>query len=369
MNNASNPLLSSDTSDTSDLRKQAEKKAALSPENNACLSLKETRLLIHDLRVHQIELEMQNEELRHTQEELNAARVRYFDLYELAPVGYCTLCKEGLFLEANLTATTLLGVLRSRLVGKPISKFLFTADQDAYYLFRTQLFKTCEPQTCDLRMVKSDGSPFWVHLSATLARNADNAPVCRLVLVDITERKRVEEALRASEVHLQAIIESTADGILAVDNEGKIIKANSRFAELWRVPESLLKSLDDKALLAFVLEQVSEPETFLEKVQSLYTSDESDMDTIIFKDGRIFVRYSIPMLTGGSISGRVWSFRDITERKHAESEMHQKCDELERFNNLVVGRELRMIELKAEINALLDAAGQPAKYRIIGKDD
>jgi PAS domain S-box-containing protein len=246
MNNTSSPLLSSDTSDTSDtsdLRRQAEKKAALSPEHNKCLSLKETRLLIHDLRVHQIELEMQNEELRRTQEELNAARVRYFDLYELAPVGYCTLCKEGLFLEANLTATTLLGVLRSRLVGQPISKFLFTADQDAYYLFRTQLFKTCEQQTCELRMVKSDGSPFWVHLSATLARNADNAPVSRLVLVDITERKRTE------------------------------------------------------------------------------------------------------------------------------SELYQKCDELERFNNLVVGRELRMIELKAEINALLNAAGQPVKYRIIGKDD
>ena len=369
MNNTSNPLLPSDRPDKSDLRRQAEKKAALSPEHNKCLSLNETRLMIHELRVHQIELEMQNEELRRTQEELNAARARYFDLYDLAPVGYCTLSKDGLFLEANLTAITLLGVLRSKLVGQRISKFILKDDQDGFYLFRKLLIETGEPQTCELRMVKSDDSPFWAHLSATIARNVDTAPVCRLVLIDITERKLAAEALRASEVHLQGIIESTADGILAVDNEGKIIKANSRFAELWRVPESLLKNRDDNALLAFVLEQISEPETFLKKVQSLYKSDVSDMDTIVFKDGRIFERYSIPMLTGGNMSGRVWSFRDITERKRAESELHQKCDELERMNNLMVDRELRMIELKAEINALLNAAGQPDKYKIIGKGD
>jgi PAS domain S-box-containing protein len=325
--------------------------------------------MIHELRVHQIELEMQNEELRQAQEELNASRASYFDLYDLAPMGYLTLNEAGLIQETNLTAPTLLGVLRSKLVGQTISRFLFKDDQDGYYLFRKQLFETGEPQTCDLRMVKSDGSPFWVHLSATVALSADNTPICRLVMVDITERKRTETVLRASEVYLQGIIESTADGILAVDNEGKIVKANSRFAELWRVPESFLKIRDDEALLAFVLDQVSEPETFLKKVQSLYKSDASDMDMITFKDGRIFERYSIPMLMGGNISGRVWSFRDITERKRAEAELHQRCAELERINNLMVDRELRMIELKAEINALLKAAGQPDKYRIVREDE
>ena len=361
------PLLTH--SENGHLRRQAEEKAALSPDNNKSLSLKETQLMIHELRVHQIELEMQNEEMRQAQEELNAARVRYFDLYDLAPVGYLTLNEAGLIQEANLTASTLLGVIRGMLVGQAISKFILKDDEDTDYLFRKQLLTSGEQKTCDLRMVKNDGSLLWVSMSATVTRSADDAPVCRLVLVDITARKRAEAELQASEVQLLEIIEATADGILAVDNAGKVVKANSRFAELWRVPESLLKSRDDNALLAFVVKQLSEPEAFLRKVQSLYKSDAIDMDIIVFNDGRIFERYSIPMLIAGSVSGRVWSFRDITARNRAEAELIKKYNELERINNVMVGRELRMVELKAEVNALLKAAGQPDKYRIIREDE
>jgi len=187
--------------------------------------------------------------------------------------------------------------------------------------------------------------------------------------LSLNETRLLIRELRASEGQLQGILESTADGILAVDNEGKVVKANSRFAELWRVPESLLKSRDDNALLAFVVKQLAEPEAFLRKVQSLYKSNAIDMDIIVFNDGRIFERYSIPMLMAGSVSGRVWSFRDITARKLAEAEVLKKYNELERINNVMVGRELRMIELKAEVNALLKAAGQPDKYRIIREDE
>ncbi len=102
--------------------------------------------------MHQIELEMQNEELRRPQAELDAARARYFDLYDLAPVGYCTLSEKGLILEANLTAATLLGVARGALVKQPISRFILKEDQDIYYLHRKQLFETGEPQTCELRI-------------------------------------------------------------------------------------------------------------------------------------------------------------------------------------------------------------------------
>ncbi len=334
MTDTNTPLTPSDASVKSDIRQQAEKKAALCPEHNICLSLKETRVLIHEQRVHQIELEIQNEELRRVQAELDATRLRYFDLYDLAPVGYVTLSETTIIIAANLAASTLLGVLRNTILGNPISKFILKDDQDTYYQFHKKLFETGEPQACELWMIQNDGSRIWVHLSATLAQNAANEPVCRLVLVDITERKRAVEALRTSKVHLQAIIESTADGILAVDNDGNVIKANSRFAELWRVPESLLKSCDDKALLAFVLEQLSDPKTFLEKVQSLYKSDVSDMDTLIFKDGRIFERYSIPMLTEGIISGRVWSFRDITERKHAQQISQALCIKENQYREL-----------------------------------
>jgi PAS domain S-box-containing protein len=344
-------------SGTSNFRKQAEEKAAAAPGDVKHLSpnANDTRLMAYELRVHQIELEMQNEELRRALAELDAVRLRYFDLYDLAPVGYCTLSKEGEFLEVNLTAATLLGVLRGVLVSQRISKYIFRDDQDIFFLFRKQLFETGEPQKCELRLLKSDGSPFWVRMKATVARNTENTPFCRLVLFDITERKHAEAKVQASEIQLQGIIESTADGILAVDNEGKVIKANSRFAELWRVPESLLKSRDDNALLAFVLEQLSEPAKFLNKVQSLYTSDVSDMDTIAFKDGRIFERYSIPMLMEGRILGRVWSFRDITERKRAEQELLNMIEEVRAENDARKQAELVAQHEEALSNTIIDS--------------
>ena len=140
---------------------------------------------------------------------------------------------------------------------------------------------------------------------------------------EVVERKQAEAALRTSETQLRVTLESTADGILAVDNKGKVLKANRRFADLWRIPQSLLESHDDEALLAFVLNQLSEPEAFQAKVQALYKSDASDMDLITFKDGRIFERYSNTMLMDGIVTGRVWSFRDITERKQAEEALRE----------------------------------------------
>ena len=161
------------------------------------------------LRTHQIELELQNEELRRTHAALDAARVRYFDLYDLAPVGYVTVSETGLILEANLSAATLLGVVRSALATQPLfTNFILKEDQDVYYRHLKQLFATLSassgqagaPQACELRMVKKDGTPFWVHLAASIAQEpstgaepaASVAPVCRIVLSDISARKLTE---------------------------------------------------------------------------------------------------------------------------------------------------------------------------------
>ena len=97
------------------------------------------RTMLHELRVHQIELEMQNEELRRTQWELNSERARYFDLYDLAPVGYCTVSEAGLILQANLTAGSLLGMPRGSLVKERLSRFILPVDQDIYYLSRREI--------------------------------------------------------------------------------------------------------------------------------------------------------------------------------------------------------------------------------------
>ncbi len=159
------------------------------------LSLEESQRTIHELHVHQIELKMQNEELRRVQAELEAMRAHYFDLYELAPVGYCIISGEGLILEANLTAVTLLGTARSTLIKQPITRFILGEDQDIYYLHRKQLLESKAPHACELRMVKKDGTPFWVSLLATppsSVRDSDGVSSSRLVLSDVTARKAVE---------------------------------------------------------------------------------------------------------------------------------------------------------------------------------
>ncbi len=132
------------------------------------------------------------------------------------------------------------------------------------------------------------------------------------------ERKQAEAALRDSETKLNVILESTADGILAVNSKGKVIRSNKRFAELWHIPPSLIDLKDDSALLNYVLGQLVDPGKFLSKVQSLYASSDEDRDTLRFKDGGALERYSAPILMGGDIIGRVWSFRDVAGHERAE---------------------------------------------------
>jgi PAS domain S-box-containing protein len=162
---------------------RAREEAERAPKTIENLSPEETRLMLHELQVHQIELDMQNEELRRAQMELHAARARYFDLYDLAPVGYCTLNEKGLILQANLTAAALLGMARGALVRQLLTRFILKEDQDIYYLHRKLILESGEAQSCVLRMVKADGTPFWAHLAVAAAQESDGASVLRIVVV------------------------------------------------------------------------------------------------------------------------------------------------------------------------------------------
>ena len=179
-----------------DLRQKAEERlknvAALTPERLRNLSSEEIFDLLHELRVYQIELEMQNEELRDIQVSLELSRERYFDLYDVAPVGYCSVSESGLILECNLTLAGYLGVSRTKLVNKPFSRFICRDDQDQYYFLRKQFFAGIEQQNCELRLIKSDHSLMWVQLSGTTALNSEGKPYCRFALSDITARKEEE---------------------------------------------------------------------------------------------------------------------------------------------------------------------------------
>ncbi|MEF8719007.1 MAG: ATP-binding protein [Candidatus Accumulibacter necessarius] len=178
------------------LREQAEalflEESALAPAGRESLSLEDTERLLHELRVHQIELEMQNEELRQAQALLDTERARYFDLYDLAPVGYCTLSETGLILQSNLAAATLLGSTRAGLVMQPISRFILKVDQDIHYLHRRNVVDNGEPQACELRLMKGDGTAFWAHVASAVAQEANGTVVLRVLLSDVTQRKLAE---------------------------------------------------------------------------------------------------------------------------------------------------------------------------------
>jgi PAS domain S-box-containing protein len=187
------------------------------PENLEALSPDAVRRALHELRVHQIELEMQNVELRRAQEELEGSRARYFDLYDLAPVGYFTLSERGLILEANLTAAKLLGVARGALVKQPLSHFILPEDQDIHYRHFKPLLETGTPQSWELRLLRKDAAPFWARVEAATAQDADAAFVCRVVVSDISESKRAEDALRESEEKYRQLFESMSEGFLLVE--------------------------------------------------------------------------------------------------------------------------------------------------------
>jgi PAS domain S-box-containing protein len=156
----------------------------------------------------------------------------------------------------------------------------------------------------------------------------DNGDITGVIVIgsDITQQKQADEKLRESEELLRAIVESTADGILVVNEKGQVICTNERFAQLWRIPEGLIEKREDKTLLDFVLDQLKEPKAFLSKVQALYKTPDEDFDVVNFKNGHVFERYSCPLIRDGQIAGRVWSFRDITDRKLAEVAL-QKSEE------------------------------------------
>lgn len=288
--------------------------------------------LFHELQAHQIELELQNEELRRVQEELSLARDKYTELYDWAPVGYCTLSPKGIIARANLTFAAMLQLGRNALDGRPLSDFIHADDQDIFYKKLRNLAQGQERQALELRLRTGAGAWFFARLECTPAAGRDGIPSAIQVAVsDISELRQARMKLQQNLEKLDSIIESTGDGILVVDRVGKIIHANQRFYLMWRIPEELRQTDNDKRLLHQVLGQLQRPRLFLEKVRQLYATDETDSDFLSFKDGRIFERCSRALVKRGEIIGRVWSFRDVTLQKQAEARL---AESEERFRTL-----------------------------------
>ena len=189
------------------LRREAEARLS-TPDAPAprALTPEEAEHLIHELQVHQIELELQNEDLLRTQEALESARSRYFDLYDLAPIGYVTLTEKGMIREANLAAATLLETSRVALIGSPLTRFILPEDQDTLYRCLHRLRTTREPQTCELRLHKTQGVARWVRLDNSLEPpRMGNHGHWRATLSDITASKEGEQHLLDAQSRLKRV--------------------------------------------------------------------------------------------------------------------------------------------------------------------
>jgi PAS domain S-box-containing protein len=256
---------------------------------------------------------MQNEELRTAQAVIEAERARYFDLYDLAPVGYVTLSEQGLILESNLTAARLLGTARSALLKQPISRFILKADKDIYYLHQKQLGATGEGQECELRLVRQDGAVFWAHLAEIAAKADDGASVCRVTFSDISAHKRAEAELQASRDRLNSVLQTALDGYWLVDLNGRLIDANDAAATMLGCSRDALLRLGTNDI-----DVIDTPADIHARIEQIRNSGGERFETKHRKQsGEIIdVEVSSTLLPGGS--ALVVFVRDITERKQAE---------------------------------------------------
>lgn len=183
----------------------------------------------------------------------------------------------------------------------------------------------------EIQILTKTGGKCWIEATLDIIKFERQASIL-VTAFDISDRKLAELELETSLSLLQATIESTADGILAVDSTGKIVNFNRKFAQLWQLPDFRLDSRDNNQILGCGINQLKYPEIFLNSAKQLSDQPEAEsFDIIEFKDGRIFERYSLPQRTGGKITGRVFSFRDVTERLRSEEALRKSE---ERFNLL-----------------------------------
>ena len=263
---------------------------------------------------------VENLHSRQITKELLSQNKHLLIILERMSQGIVSIADNRIF-YANPAALSILQVNREHLLGNYLDKVLDTSTWDKL----AQLTKPRENTECI-----DDDIVLTIHGRHIIPQCLTMQDDCRnqvILLMDITERLRAEEELKKSLSLLSASLESTADGILIIDRQGKIVRWNQKFVEMWKIPQGVLAIGDDAKAINSILTQLADPVQFTERLKELYKQPEkSSFEQIEFADGRVFEHYSQPQRIEDTIVGRVWSFRDITARKQSENELRESED-------------------------------------------
>lgn len=296
-------------------------------------------------------------ERKNAEQILRESEERFRKIFEESPFSIAMTGKDMGIIRANSAFCKMLGYKEEELRAHSLKQFTHPdyANKDDVALLQLVAEEIPVYHT-ENQYICRNKSVIWGSTTISIIRNnRDEVQYFLAMIENITSRKQAETELEKSFSLLKATLESTADGILVVDGKGKIVQYNQKFTEMWRIPSKVIEYKDDKRAIKFVMDQLKNAAKFVTEVEHLYTEPEkTTSDLLEFKDGRVFERYSQPQKISGKSVGRVWSFRDITERKRAEAELiaaKEKAEESDRLKTAFLHNVSH--EIRTPMNAII----------------
>jgi len=282
-------------------------------------------------------------EQKFAQDALKASEEKFRNIFENCNVGMVIAdAATREFILSNKTIQQMLGYTKEEFLRLSVSDIHPKKDVPFHFEQFERMKKNEIINTLGALVKRKDNSLFYANITASNLL-LDGKKCILGIFEDVTKNKNIEEEMQQSLSLLKATLDSAIEGILVVDLHGKIVSNNRRFFELWHIPDKLAASKDDNDLLEYVLDQLVDPESFVREVQRLYNHPkEESSDTLLFKDGRVFERYSIPQVIKDEVVGRVWNFRDVTQNKKYENELKVYRDQLE----VLVEQRTKSLELE-----------------------
>jgi len=346
-----------------ELRRQAEERLCTTRRDVAALSVEEAQRLVYELQVHQIELDMQNEELRRTQVDLEAARDRYVGFYDFSPAGYLILDTSGTIVESNLRAATLLGLNREKLIGQPLARFVEAEDQAIFQRHCQEVVKTGLRQTCEVLFWDKSGVSRWLYLESLAVHEEPGRIIhWRTALLDISDRKRAGQAknllirdLSRSQQHFQALFNWTPSAVgISTVADGRFCDVNEGFSRLtgYTREELIGRTTLELGLWA----DPSERATVLRELQEQGCLHNRE-GLLRTKSGEIrSLMVSVESIQLGSTPCLIYLGHDITERKRVEETLRLAKFSMDRAADAVywIDPQAKILDVNEAASLMLD---------------